>query len=164
MVERHPHVFGDQDKLETAQDVLEAWEARKRRQKGRGVLDGVPTSLPALHRAHQLTTRAATVGFDWDNVDDVLGKVDEEVGELKEALASGEAAHIEDELGDTLFALVNLARHLGLDAERALRGTNRKFTRRFAYVEGQLQAQGSSPQEASLEEMDALWNQAKGAT
>ncbi len=161
MIERHPHVFGDETQRD-AQSVRQAWEARKQA-SGRRVLAGVPRHMPALQRAERLTSKAATVGFDWDHHRHVLDKIDEELVELKEAIEGGDKGEIEDELGDALFALVNLARHMGVDAEAALRSTNDKFTRRFNHIEDTLQDQGRHPRDASLEEMDALWNQAKAA-
>lgn len=159
MVERHPHVFGERQERD-ADSVLQNWERRKQR-LGRGVLDGVPRAMPALQRAARLTSKAATVGFDWPDHAQVLEKIDEELDELKEAVASLDSDAIEDELGDALFAIVNLARHLKIDPEAALRRTNDKFTARFQHIEGALKAQGRHPADASLEEMDALWNDAK---
>ncbi len=159
MVERHPHVFGSQ-KVSGAESVIENWERRKQR-KGKGVLEGVPRSMSALRRAQRLSAKAATVGFDWPDTSSVLQKLDEELGEFREALHEGDRAHIEEELGDILFCLVNLARKLDVQAEDALRYTNTKFERRFDYVERALAQRGSSPRESSLEEMDALWNEAK---
>ncbi|MEL6179574.1 MAG: nucleoside triphosphate pyrophosphohydrolase [Myxococcota bacterium] len=160
MVARHPHVFGDAQGLDDPNAVVEAWERRKQ-QSGRRVLDGVPRALPALQRAGRLTAKAATVGFDWERAEDVLDKADEELAELKAAIAQGDRDAMEDELGDMLFVLANLARKLELEPERALRRTLAKFERRFNHVEDQLNARGSSPSDASLQEMDALWNEAK---
>ncbi|MBH23043.1 MAG: nucleoside triphosphate pyrophosphohydrolase [Myxococcales bacterium] len=160
MIARHPHVFGE-DRGETdPEEVRQAWE-RHKRSAGRRVLDGVPRAMPALQRAQRLTAKAATVGFDWERAERVLLKVDEELDELKEAVAGGDLDAIEDELGDLLFVLTNLARKLDLQAERALRRTLGKFERRFNHIEDRLIAQGGSPAEASLEEMDALWEEAK---
>lgn len=159
MVARHPHVFGDQHERD-AESVLQNWERRKQRQ-GRGVLDGVPRAMPALQRAARLTAKAATVGFDWPDHHQVIDKIDEEIAELKEAVAERDDDAMEDELGDALFAIVNLARHLNIDPEAALRRTNDKFTARFQHIERALSEQGRHPAEASLEEMDALWNDAK---
>ncbi len=159
MVVRHPHVFGE-GKLDNAQAVLEAWERRKQAQ-GRRVLQGVPRALPGLARAQRLTDKAATVGFDWDHLHEVMAKVEEELGELREAMQANNQAHTTEEMGDVLFALVNLARRLDIDAEGAIQGTNRKFERRFAYIEQTLEAKGRSVHDADLEEMDALWNEAK---
>ena len=159
MVERHPHVFGD----ETARDadqVLENWE-RAKQKKGKRVLDGVPAHLPALHRAHRLTKKAATVGFDWPDPPSVFGKIREELDELEEAVATGSRDRIEDELGDLIFALANLGRKLDIPPEDALRRTLSKFERRFRHVEDRLAEQGRKPHEATLDEMDELWREAK---
>lgn len=185
LVRRHPHVFGD-SQARTADEVHAQWDRIKveeRREKAaRGAvavtdrgsddarvvrtLAGVPKALPALARAHKLTARAARVGFDWPDISGTWDKVNEELAELREATAE-RASHadapdaVEAELGDLLFAAVNLARKLGVDAERALRGANRRFEGRFAYIEDQLHARGRVPAASSLEEMDALWNEAK---
>ncbi|SNS44571.1 nucleoside triphosphate pyrophosphohydrolase [Tropicimonas sediminicola] len=165
MVDRHPHVFGDESRDKSAEQQTRDWEvqkARERQEKGEArVLDGVALGLPALLRAYKLQKRAARVGFDWDNADLVLDKIREEAEELAEAAASGSHDRIEDEMGDMLFVLANLARHLGVDPEQALRRTNDKFIRRFNALEDALHASGSSPAEATLDEMDALWNAAK---
>jgi nucleoside triphosphate diphosphatase len=166
MVVRHPHVFGDTAQSGDAAWVLERWEAGKRRRraaKGESVLAGVPRGLPALQRGQRLTAKAAVVGFDWPDVTSVLAKVDEELAEVRQALDSGDRDAVADEIGDLLFAVVNLARKSGLDAEQALRGTNRKFCDRFSHIEAELARSGSSPEEASLDEMDSLWNDAKRA-
>jgi ATP diphosphatase len=128
---------------------------------GKGYLDSVPLSLPALTRALKLQEKAARVGFDWSEAAPILDKIEEEIGELREALQQGEAASIKDEFGDTLFALVNLGRHLGLDSEAALTGTNEKFRSRFHHVQRAVESAGQSLDAASLEEMEALWQQAK---
>lgn len=162
MVERHPHVFGDA----TPEEAAAAWESRKRARKGRqGVLDGVPTHLPALQRAQRLSAKAATVGFDWPSVEDVMGKLDEELGELREALESGDTDAFEDELGDVLFTLANVARKRGVHAESALRRTLTKFQRRFAYVEQRLRDQGRAADDpdVDLATLDALWDEARAA-
>ncbi|NDR57201.1 nucleoside triphosphate pyrophosphohydrolase [Aliiruegeria sabulilitoris] len=165
MVARHPHVFGDESREKSAEQQTRDWEvvkAAERKAKGEArVLDGVAMGLPALLRAYKLQKRAARVGFDWDNADLVLDKIREEAEELAEAAKSGSHDAIEDEMGDMLFVLANLARHLGVDPEQALRRTNAKFTRRFNAIEDTLHAQGTSPAEATLDEMDALWNQIK---
>jgi len=165
LVRRHPHVFGDARALAPDQ-VKTLWEQIKddeRRVNGRpdsgaGILD-VPLALPALTRALKLQRKAATVGFDWKHVDDVRRKIEEEIRELEAALG----AHDEEaeEIGDLLFALVNLARRLNVDPEEALRATNRKFERRFRAIETALAAQGRRVGEATLDELDALWNEAK---
>jgi ATP diphosphatase len=163
MVARHPHVFGD-EVLADAQAVRQAWERRKLREEpGRAsLLAGVPASLPALLGAYRLTQKAAGVGFDWPDANAVLAKLDEETAELREALTGGDKEAAREEVGDLLFTLANLARKLDLDPEAALAGTNRKFRHRFEQVEKGLAARGKSTADATLEEMDALWEAAKG--
>ncbi|MFQ6552064.1 nucleoside triphosphate pyrophosphohydrolase [Aestuariibius insulae] len=167
MVARHPHVFGDETRDKSAEQQKADWETIKATERAdrakAGVLDDVALGLPALLRALKLQKRAARVGFDWTEIDQVLAKIDEETRELAEARDTLDPAKIEDEFGDLLFVMVNLGRHLKLDPEAALRGTNAKFVRRFQYIEQQLEAIGSSPAEASLEEMDRLWTEAKRA-
>jgi MazG family protein len=174
LIRRHPHVFGEQT-AETAGDVRRIWgevkaaEKSAKKQKGEhggGLLDSVPRALPALVEAQQLTSRAAHVGFDWDNPEQVLEKLHEELAEFDAArrrVLHEEAAQeeLEGELGDMLFVLVNLARFVKVDPEQALRKTNAKFRRRFGYIERKLGEQGKSPEEATLAEMDALWEEAK---
>jgi tetrapyrrole methylase family protein / MazG family protein len=162
IVRRHPHVFGDL-KLEGVQGVLANWEKlkekeRSERKEEKGLLDGVPVALPALSQAQEYQDRAARVGFDWPEIEGVLDKVKEEIDEIKNAEADFELA---SEIGDLFFALVNLARWKHVDAESALRGTNMKFKKRFAYVEQGAKKQERNLSELSLEEMDALWNKAK---
>lgn len=162
---RHPHVFGNAS-IATADEQNIAWEEHKRKERSAkrldaSVLDDVPLGLPALTRAAKLGKRAAGVGFDWPNIDGVLDKVEEEIKELRDARRSGSREEIQGELGDLLFSIANLARHLGADLETSLRMTNAKFERRFRYVETQLRSQGKTPQQASLEEMDRLWDDAK---
>ena len=166
LVRRHPHVFGDASAA-TASDVRDRWEATKeaeRRERGeeRGVLDSIPKSLPALLKAQRLTEKAGGVGFDWPDAPSVTAKLREEVEELIEEVEAGRTREAGEELGDLLFVLANLGRHLGVDPEAALQGTNAKFLRRFAHVEARLREQGRSPSDASLAEMDALWDEAKG--
>jgi MazG family protein len=169
LVRRHPHVFGDA-RADNADQVLVQWEEIKRREKaasaeaGAGpprTLAGVPLSLPALSRAHQVSAKAARVGFDWPDAQGCRDKVGEELDEIDRAIASGDRAAIEHEIGDLLFAAVSLARKLGVDAEAALRACTRRFTDRFAFIEDRLRERGTSPAQSNLEEMDALWNQAK---
>jgi nucleoside triphosphate diphosphatase len=165
MVARHPHVFGDESREKTAEQQTADWEAikaaeRAGRAEGR-VLDGVAMGLPALSRALKLQKRAARVGFDWPSTDEVLDKIVEEARELVEAREALSEAEIADEFGDLMFVMVNLGRHLGLDAEGALRGANAKFTRRFGRIEDWLAERGVSPAQSDLAEMDALWNRAK---
>jgi MazG family protein len=171
LIRRHPHVFGAQT-AETAGDVRRIWgevKAEEKKQKGEhrgGLLDSVPRALPALVEAQQLTSRAAHVGFDWDNAEQVLEKLHEELAEFDAArrrVLQEEAAQeeLEGELGDMLFVLVNLARFVKVDPEQALRKTNAKFRRRFGHIERRLGEQGKSPEEATLAEMDALWEESK---
>lgn len=164
MIRRHPHVFGS-DNTPEAQNVPSSWEAQKeaeRRQYAQnGTLDGVAQGLPALKRAQKLTQRAARVGFDWPDAESVFAKLDEETAELKAELEAAKPERLQDELGDLLFVMVNLARKLGLDAETCLEGANAKFTRRFGRVEALLAACGKTPPDSSLDEMEALWTKAK---
>jgi MazG family protein len=169
LIRRHPHVFGDAS-ADTPDKVTAQWsrikeEERKQRSGDAPVpartLAGVPAAMPALSRAQQLTARAAQVGFDWPDAASCREKVSEETEELDRAIAEGDADAIRDELGDLLFAVVNLARKLGCDAEDCLRGTNRRFVDRFEYIEDRLAQRGLGPRQASLEEMDGLWNEAK---
>ena len=165
LVRRHPHVFGGARDI-SPDEVKSLWQRIKdaeRAKAGRadeGALSGVPLALPALTRAEKLQHKAATVGFDWPHSHAVKAKVEEEVGEFFEAIGGPQAA---EEFGDLLFALVNLARHAGIDAETALRAANRKFERRFAAIEQALAARGKTPADSDLAEMDALWEAAKAA-
>ena len=161
LINRHPHVFGDA-KAEAAFHAKQNWEAEKHKEKGReSRLDGVPNSLPSLIRAQRLQQKASYAGFDWEKIEQVWGKVNEEIIELKEAEISGNNQHIEEEMGDLLFAIVNLSRHLNISSEDALRKTNQKFIRRFKKVEEGIKAKGKKLNEASLKEMDSIWNEAK---
>ena len=168
MLRRHPHVFGSVNAA-TQAAVNDNWEsikaAERAAKRGTGqpgsVLDGIATALPALSRAEKLQRRASRVGFDWGAPEPILDKIAEEIGELGAELPTADKEKITDELGDVLFAVVNLARHLEIDPEVALRGTNAKFERRFKYIERMLSAKGKSPEQSTLEEMDALWNEAK---
>lgn len=162
IVRRHPHVFGDV-KLDGVDGVLANWEKLKEKERGgkkedKGILDGVPASLPALSQAQEYQDRAARVGFDWREVDGVMDKIREEIEEIRKA---ENIEQVTGELGDLFFALVNLARWRGVDAESALRETNLKFKRRFAHVEIRAREQGRNLSAMTLEEMDALWNEAK---
>lgn len=165
MVARHPHVFGSESRNKTAAQQTRDWEAVKAIERAAraesGTLDGVALGLPALLRAVKLQKRAARVGFDWPQTAQVLDKVAEEMAELLEADASGDSDHTEEEFGDLLFVMANLARHMKIDPEAALRRANAKFVRRFQRVESLLAAQGKTPSESDLAEMDALWNRAK---
>jgi MazG family protein len=166
LVSRHPHVFGDV-KADTADEVLTNWEKLKAKEKaGRGVLAGVPRSLPALVRAQRIGEKVSRVGFDWADARGSMTKVHEELHELEEAIASGSAKQREEELGDLLFALVNLARHMSVDAEGALRGTIQKFTERFAHVEKRVHERHGGWGDAGkaalpLETLDQYWEEAK---
>jgi ATP diphosphatase len=175
LVRRHPHVFGDAGALPVAA-VNELWDrikgeekaARAERRKRAGTdwaetLAGVPTGLPALPRALKLQEQAGSVGFDWNDARAVLAKIREEADEIESALAQSDRDRIAGEIGDLLFAVVNLARHVGADPETALRSTNAKFERRFAAIERALAARGKSPRQSTLTEMDALWDAAKAA-
>jgi len=161
---RHPHVFG-RTAVSGTEEVLENWERIKGEERGNdkpaSALDGVPRELPALLRAQRVQEKASMVGFDWERAEDVMGKVDEEFRELKEACRSGDPGRIADEMGDFLFSLVNLSRFLGVWPEDALRGTVDRFERRFRFIESELAKSGKSPREATLQEMDALWEKAK---
>jgi nucleoside triphosphate diphosphatase len=162
MVARHPHVFGDAPRDKTAADQTRDWEAAKATERGAArVLDGVAQGLPGLTRAVKLQARAARVGFDWPSTDEVVAKIAEEAGELVEARDRLTAAEVMEEFGDLLFVMANLARHLNVDPEAALRAANAKFTRRFNRIEDWLHADGRVPAQSDLAEMDALWNQAK---
>jgi tetrapyrrole methylase family protein/MazG family protein/ATP diphosphatase len=163
MIRRHPHVFvTDVAPPTTPGEVKTRWEAQKRKE-GKGALDGVPKSLPALLRGQRMGDKAARIGFDWPDSTGVWAKVQEELAELQEAEQSGDPARMQDELGDVLFALTSLARHLGVDAEMGLRGTLDKFDRRFRYVEREADSQWGKDHRASLDELEALWLQAKAA-
>jgi MazG family protein len=166
LVRRHPHVFGD-GTADTPEEVKRRWDeikAEEKKELGRdaGLLATVPTSMPALVEASQIASRAAGVGFDWPDVQGVLDKLDEELAELAQARTSGAPAEeVEGELGDLLFVVVNLARFLKVDPEQALRRTNRKFRARFSHVEQGLKEAGKAPAQATLEEMETLWQEAK---
>jgi ATP diphosphatase len=176
MIRRHPHVFADKDGNIAPAGVKSAWERIKAEEKAertarrppeetthKSLLSGVKAGQPALTRAMELQRKASTVGFDWNDPRAVLSKIREEADEIEAALDNGNAEELAAETGDLLFALVNLARHVGADPETTLRGTNAKFERRFAYIERALAAKGRSLEDASLAEMDGLWNEAKGA-
>ena len=161
LIRRHPHVFVDA-KAEGPFHAKQNWEAAKHDEKKReSRLDGVPGTLPALTRSQRLQEKASYAGFDWKKVEQVWEKVHEEIGELKEAEEKGITEQIEEEIGDTLFSVVNLSRFLGISAETALRKTNRKFTSRFAQVEKELKKRGKKVEDSSLEEMDEIWNMVK---
>jgi MazG family protein len=165
LVSRHPHVFGDAD-AKDAEAVLRQWAALKREEKrrkggGESVLEGVPREMPALARADRLTEKASRIGFDWPDAAGARAKVGEELGELDQAIARGDRDSIEHELGDALFALANLSRKLGIPPEEALRGTLARFVARFTHVERELARRGVAHGQATLAEMDAIWDEAK---
>lgn len=170
LILRHPHVFGE-TKLETANDVLQNWdELKKAQQKASGkiekpkesILEDVPVHFPALLEGQKLSKKAAKARFDWENVEQIFEKLNEEAEELKVAIkANNPNGDIEEEIGDLLFVVVNLARKLDIDAETALKKTNRKFRGRFKYIEENLKKDGKTLEQSNLEEMDALWNEAK---
>jgi ATP diphosphatase len=162
MVARHPHVFGDESRNKSAAQQTADWEKIKAAERGpAGVLDGVALGLPALTRAVKLQKRAARVGFDWPSTDEVLAKMREEMAELVEARDSLGAEEVTEEFGDLMFVMANLARHMEVDPEAALRAANAKFTRRFEKIEAWLAEAGKTPAQSNLAEMDALWNRAK---
>lgn len=167
MVARHPHVFGDESRDKSADEQTRDWEAVKAAERaGRaeaGVLDGVASGLPGLTRAVKLQARAARVGFDWPTTDEVVAKITEEARELVEARDSLTQDEVAEEMGDLLFVVANLARHLKVDPEAALRGANAKFIRRFRSIEAALARDGRRPEDSDLAEMDALWDAAKAA-
>ncbi|MFT0892307.1 nucleoside triphosphate pyrophosphohydrolase [Pseudochelatococcus sp. G4_1912] len=169
LIRRHPHIFGDIGTL-SPDEVKELWvnikALEKQARKGSddapdSLLDGVPQNMPALMRAEKLQSKAAQVGFDWTDTHDVIAKVHEELAEVEEAIQIGDAKAVKDEIGDLLFSVANLARHLGIDPEEATRSTNRKFERRFKYIEEHIDKTGKTINEASLEEMENLWREAK---
>lgn len=164
---RHPHVFGDEAAKPDGAAQKARWEdikAAERVAKAQhGVLDDVPVGLPALARAAKLTRRAARVGFDWPSTDEVFDKFVEEVAELRAEIAAGDLDKAREEIGDLLFVMANLARKLGVEPEDALRGTNAKFVRRFAFIEAELARDGRTPEQSDLAEMDALWDASKAS-
>ncbi|UWQ00425.1 nucleoside triphosphate pyrophosphohydrolase [Aliiroseovarius crassostreae] len=167
MVARHPHVFGDESRDKSAEQQTRDWETIKAAERAakaqKGVLDGVAIGLPALLRAAKLQKRAARVGFDWPETTQVLDKLQEEARELVEAKNRLTQDEIREEMGDLLFVIANLARHLDVEPEEALRKANAKFERRFSYIEQRLAEQGRQPEDSSLDEMDALWNEIRAA-
>lgn len=172
LILRHPHVFSN-DKLETADDVLKNWDDLKMaEQKIRGksagvagsILDEVPKAFPALIEGNKLAKKVAKVGFDWEETEQIFEKIDEEINELKSAIKKKEDVHIQEEIGDLLFAVVNLARKLGVEPENALKKTNYKFRKRFRFIENDLASRNKSLEEVDLEELDRLWNYAKNKT
>lgn len=179
MIRRHPHVFGDAS-AQTSSEVLRSWEAIKAEEKKAAnksaaakpdsILDGVSTKVPALMEAHQLSTKAARVGFDWEQLQDIFAKVQEEISELQDAIkahagSNSEEDHtqVREEIGDLLFAITNIARHLQVEPEAALKFTNRKFRQRFSHIEEGLQARDQSFSSVTIEELESLWQEAKTA-
>jgi MazG family protein len=174
LVRRHPHVFGDES-ASTPEEVVKNWDAIKAQEKAEksknrnseqtSLLDGIPGKLPAIHEAHQISSRAARAGFDWPDIEGIFAKLQEEVNELKEVISSGDGdkpqERLEDEIGDMFFVIVNIARRLKVDSESALKRSNRKFKSRFRYMETELAKHGKSLAETSLVEMEALWQKAK---
>ena len=176
LIRRHPHVFGT-DTASSAEEVLKNWEVIKAEEKAnkhkdrapeqRSLLDGIPNKLPALHEAHQISSRAARVGFEWPDIEGVFGKLEEETRELREAMTGPEnsrQSRLEDEIGDILFVIVNIARFLKVDSESALKRANRKFKSRFQYMEAKLTKEGKTMDGTSLDEMEILWREAKVRT
>ena len=166
LVRRHPHVFGDVDGVTTPGAVVEQWEQIKsREQEGKGekraLLAGVPKAMPSLARANEISTRVAAVGFEWAKAEDVLLKIEEEVAELREAALHESPERAEEEMGDLLFSISNLARKMGIEAESALRKANEKFTQRFTALEEVFELRGRSIHDATLEEMEAVWHEVK---
>jgi ATP diphosphatase len=166
LIRRHPHVFGDTTGITTPGQVVEQWEEIKaREQQGRGekkaLLAGVPKAMPALARATEISTRVAAVGFDWAQTDDVIAKIEEEVAELREASTHESPERAEEEMGDLLFSIANLARKLGIDPESALRKANEKFTGRFTALEAIFEQRDESIHDATLEQMEEVWQQVK---
>ncbi len=164
LIRRHPHVFGDVN-VENAEDVVKNWEAIKSQESGyedrKSVLDGIPNALPALLRGQKIQKRVARVGFDWDNISDVVAKVDEELTEVKESLPTNDTEAIEMEIGDLLFAVVNLCRFIDLQAEETLRKSNWKFITRFKRMETELEKQGKTLTDQTLTELDEIWEKVK---
>ena len=163
LIQRHPHVFTDKKQITTS-EVLDRWEEIKfQNNKKQSILAGVPRSLPALLKAYRIQEKVGRIGFDWREAKDVVAKIKEEIAEFEKAVDNQDQEEIHDELGDLLFSIVNLSRHLGLRAEEALDDTNNRFIRRFNYIEQKLAEAGKSPIDSTLEEMDALWEESKKA-
>lgn len=160
LIHRHPHVFGEVEVLD-AKEVKQNWERLKMQEGRNSILDGIPKELPALQRSYRLQDKAGKVGFEWNNKEDAWKKFEEELGEFHEAVDKGKYDEIEDEFGDLLFTLVNYARYINVQPENSLRGTCEKFITRFQFIERELKKRGKDIYQSSLEEMDALWNEAK---
>jgi len=166
LISRHPHIYGDGNmeglkKVISEEDVKQNWEKLKLKEGKKSILQGVPKSLPSMVKAIRLQEKSKTVGFEWENIEQVYAKVEEELTELKEAVKNGVQDKIEDEMGDVFFSLVNFARFLQVDADSALERTNKKFIRRFMAIEAVATVQNKSLQDLSLTEMDAIWNEIK---
>ena len=164
MVRRHPHVFKEGE-LNTPDQVAKQWEEIKRNEKNqvnqKSILDNIPKNLPSLLRAQKLQKKAAKEGFDWDQINDVFDKLDEEIGEFKEAVLKKKSADIQNEIGDIIFVITNIAKCYKIDAEEALRSTNNKFIKRFQYIEQKIKAKGKTLKDSPLEEMERYWQEAK---
>ena len=161
LIERHPHIFGEKTDL-TKSQVLDQWEAIKQNNnQNKSVLDGVPRTLPALLKAYRIQEKVGRLGFDWKEAKEVVAKIKEEIAEFESAFEKNDEKQMHHELGDLLFSLVNISRHLGLRAEEALDDTNSKFIERFKYIEKKLAEKGTSPADSTLEEMDSLWEESK---
>ena len=164
MVRRHPHVFKEGE-LNTPDQVVKQWEEIKRNEKNqanqKSILDNIPKNLPSLLRAQKLQKKAAKEGFDWDQISDVFDKLDEEIGEFKEAVLKKKSADIQNEIGDIIFVITNIAKCYKIDAEEALRSTNNKFIKRFQYIEQKIKAKGKTLKDSPLEEMERYWQEAK---
>jgi MazG family protein len=166
LVRRHPHVFGEES-AQSPDDVMTIWgrvkesEQQKKAKPREGLLDGVPRAMPALVEAQQIASKAAGVGFDWENPEQVLEKLNEELAEFAEARRNASHEQLEDELGDMLFVIVNLARFVKVDPEQALRRTNAKFRKRWGHIESKLRERGKKPEESTIQEMEGLWQEAK---
>jgi len=163
LIRRHPHVFGSMGSIDT-DTVIVNWDkikAEEKKNKRKSVLDDIPNSFPSIQKSIKMQERVRKVGFDWSNMNDCLEKVNEEIDEFKESISTGERAGIEHEMGDVFFALINLSRFLDINPDEALRKANSRFHKRFSYIESQLLSKGITSEEASLEEMEELWNEAK---
>jgi len=164
MVRRHPHVFKEGE-LNTPDQVVKQWEEIKRNEKNqanqKSILDNIPKNLPSLLRAQKLQKKAAKEGFDWDQISDVFDKLDEEIGEFKEAVLKKKSADIQNEIGDIIFVITNIAKCYKIDAEEALRSTNNKFIKRFQYIEQKIEEKGKTLKDSPLEEMERYWQEAK---
>ena len=163
LINRHPHIYGD-TKVDGADQVIKNWESIKLKEGKNSVLEGVPKSLPALVKAFRIQEKAAGVGFEWDNAEDVLDKVKEEITEFNQEVEDQNHDKMEDEFGDVIFSLINYARHLKINPESALERTNKKFIKRFKYIEESAKNEGKVINELTLDQMEAFWNKAKNIT